>query len=159
MTCKWWRVRERWSGGEGEVAECEQRRCVWCILVTAQQLHHMSALEKEKGKPFLLFKTALHCLPDAVAIALWCSGNWRTHTFTDQIGEGCNYLPSLFFLFLCSDCLPHSLVVSRLVKIALHRYPPILLWDADNDQAYEISTMAATLGMSVDNRRLKRGRG
>lgn len=139
LTCKWWRVRERWSGGEGrgEICGSEQRRCVWCVLVTAQQLHHMSAWEgKGEASPLFSppFKTPLHWLPDAVAMALRCSGNWRTHTYSQaqreihgllapKLGKDAIISHLSFSLFLFSDCLPCSLVISRLLKIAFHKHP------------------------------------
>lgn len=61
LTCKRSRARERREaaaaaaavGGGERFSVCasggwEPRRCVWCVLVTAQQLHHMSAWEREK---------------------------------------------------------------------------------------------------------------
>lgn len=69
---------------------------MWCVLVTAQQLHHMSAwVGKGEASPLFSsppFKTDLHWLPDAVAMALRCSGNWRTHTYSQAERENCGLL-------------------------------------------------------------------
>lgn len=80
---------------------------MWRVLVTAQQLQHMSAWEAIGEASLLrlppphLKKTTLHWLPSAVAMALGCSGNWRTRSYSrETVGfvspklgkEGHNYL-------------------------------------------------------------------
>lgn len=63
LTCKRRRVRERWR--EGHISGCEQRRCVWCVLVTAQQLHHMSEGKGGSLSSSLLLSKQPHLAP-------WC---------------------------------------------------------------------------------------
>lgn len=93
LTCKWWIVRERRRrrGGGGErfsvCASVDASRGDVCGVSSWQLSSYTTCLPgKERGKPLLSppFRTASHWPPDAVAMALGCSGNWRTHFLTGR---------------------------------------------------------------------------
>lgn len=142
--------------------------------MTAQQLQHMSAWEG-KGEasllrrlPSPLFKTTLHWPPSAVAMVLGCSGNWQTHTVTGRETVGWCHLnwgrkdTIISFFFSFSNHL--WLLASRVLVVKnSHSQTPcqylILLRGADNEQAYEFSTMAAALGCQETTEDTKEGVG
>lgn len=88
-------------------------------------------------------KTALHWLPSAVAMALGCSGNWRTQLQREKPWASCHLNWGRKDTIISFSNRLASCVLA--VKNNIHKQPVylILLWDADNEQAHEFSTMAA----------------
>lgn len=87
LTCKWWRVREGRSRGRGDFQSVDASRGDVCGVSSWQLSSYTTCVPgKERGKPLLssLFKTTSHWLPDAVAMALGCSGNWHRHTLQQR---------------------------------------------------------------------------
>lgn len=70
-----WRVSGAQRGGGGRVSfslricGCRGRQYVWCVLVTAQQLHHMSAWEGKGGSLLSFSSSSFEKQPYPVA---WC---------------------------------------------------------------------------------------
>lgn len=118
LTCKWCRERDRRREGGSFVlciCGCRERRYVWRVLVTAQQLLHV-CLRGKGGKP-RLFCSSFEKQPYPVA---WCCCHgvglfWKGEreqklwVAVNIIGKGAIISPSL-------SCWPFSLVVSWPLK-------------------------------------------
>lgn len=156
------------------IGGCEQRRCVWCVLVTAQQLHHMSAWEGEgEASPLFSPPLLLSKQPHTGRLMLL---PWRwgvlvigAHTYSQAVRENRGLLsPKLGKDAIIShlsipppfsDRLPHSLVVSLLLKIACLTASNIGIGMQIMNRLMSSPQWPPHSGMSGDNRRLKRGRG
>lgn len=139
-------------------------QCVWCVLVTAQQLLHRSEEKGKASSASLLSsplnkqkkKNNLNLLLKAVSMLAGCCDNWRTHSSHSQTRSRGLLSPKLMQLSAISSFSPSfffspspTSFPTLLVKNSPPQTPcwhPILLWDADNEQAYEVRTMAASLG-------------